>query len=127
MSKKDRKYVLLSFDVEEFDIALNYDIQIGNDEQLAVGYRGLQNITKMLARHETVEATFFTTSYFAEHYPETIRKLSFSHEIASHTCSNSIFRKEDLFLSKQNPSISILIYPLTQLLILILHLYSSHH
>src|SRR5450755_946343 len=101
MQRKDRKYILLSFNVEEFDTPLIYKDCIGPNEQLAIGQKGLLNLMKMLAFHENVKTTFFTTAYFAENFEETICNISFSHEIASHTCSNSIYQKNDLYLSKE--------------------------
>ncbi len=58
MQRKDKKYILLSFDVEEFDTPLNYKDYIGPNEQLAIGQKGLLNLMKMLAFHEKVKATF---------------------------------------------------------------------
>ncbi|MDP9041640.1 MAG: polysaccharide deacetylase [Bacteroidota bacterium] len=90
----------MSFDVEEFDIALDYNNSISKEEQLAVGYRGLVNVMKLLAKHDQIKCTFFTTAFFATHFPETIQNISVRHEIASHTCSNSSFKKGDLLISK---------------------------
>lgn len=100
MQGKNRKFILLSFDVEEFDIPLNYNQQISLQEQLAIGHKGLLNLMELLGSEGQVTCTFFTTACFAENFPKTIQKLSISHEIASHTCSNSAFNKGDLSLSK---------------------------
>src|SRR5258708_3628089 len=101
MQRKDRKYVLLSFDVEEFDTPLNYRDNIELSEQLSIGQRGLLNVMRMLSLHDELRATFFTTAYFAENFPDTIIDISLLHEIASHTCSNSTFRQNDLERSKK--------------------------
>ena len=100
MPGKDRKFILLSFDVEEFDIPLKYNQRIGENEQLLIGHKGLLNIMEMLGGHEQVTGTFFTTSHFAKRFPESIRKISLHHEIASHTCFNSSFKINDLLISK---------------------------
>lgn len=100
MQGKNRKFVLLSFDVEEFDTPLNYNQHIGLQEQLAVGHKGLMNLMELLGSEEQVTCTFFTTACFAENFSKTVREISISHEIASHTCSNSTFNKGELELSK---------------------------
>lgn len=91
------RYVLLSFDVEEFDMPLEYNFPITPEEQMAVGKKGLDAIQALLAKQRT---TLFTTANFAMHYPDDIRQLSSSHEIASHTFYHSDFVDEHLLQSK---------------------------
>jgi peptidoglycan/xylan/chitin deacetylase (PgdA/CDA1 family) len=93
------KTILLSFDVEEFDLPVEYGINISKDEQLQVGYRGLQMIKPLLDR-SSVQATLFTTAFFAGHFPEIIRSLSGRHEIGSHSFFHSSFNNPDLAASK---------------------------
>ena len=101
MQGKDRNYVLLSFDVEEFDMPLNYGQFIDKDEQLDIGHKGLLTLMNMLGKHTSLKGTFFTTAFFANKYPDSICKISLSHEIASHTYFNSSFKEKDFLLSKQ--------------------------
>jgi peptidoglycan/xylan/chitin deacetylase (PgdA/CDA1 family) len=101
MGQKDRKTILLTFDVEEFDLPLNYDIKLELNDQLQISHKGLLNILELLSGYPTVRATFFTTALFAKHYPETIRKMSVTHEIASHTYSNAFLNRSDLLLSRR--------------------------
>src|ERR1700712_5602575 len=108
MQGKGRKFVLLSFDVEEFDIPLNYHQVIGSVEQFETGQRGLLNLMNMLSTQEQVKCTFFTTSLFAEYFPQTIRSISSYHEIGSHTCSNSAFQTADMYISKRKLEQTIL-------------------
>jgi hypothetical protein len=93
MSKK----VLLSFDVEEFDMPLEYQHAISVEDQMRIGIEGLDAITPIL---ESVPCTLFTTANFANHYPERIGKLALSHEIASHTFYHTAYETEDLLKSR---------------------------
>jgi hypothetical protein len=92
--------ILLSFDVEEFDLPLEYGEQISMNEQMEVGKKGLDAIADLLNKHN-VQTTLFTTANFADHFTDTIKQLSQQHEIASHTYYHSSFKNEDLFLSKK--------------------------
>jgi peptidoglycan/xylan/chitin deacetylase (PgdA/CDA1 family) len=92
--------ILLSFDVEEFDIPLEYGQPVAVAEQLAVGYKGLQAIMPLLTT-AGLHTTLFTTAFFAENYSPAIKALSGQHEIASHTYHHSAFEQQDLLCSKQ--------------------------
>ncbi|MCW3088856.1 MAG: hypothetical protein JWQ78_2242 [Sediminibacterium sp.] len=92
------RYVLLSFDVEEFDMPLEYGYPITPAEQMDIGKKGLDAIRPLLAGTAT---TLFTTANFALHYPEAMKELAEEHEIASHTFYHSEFRDEHLLASKQ--------------------------
>lgn len=101
MQGQNRKFILLSFDVEEFDIPLNHNVSLGTDEQWEIGHQGLLNIQKLFDLHKNISGTFFTTANFAQIFPESIRNISLKNEIASHTVSNSIYQKGDLIKSKR--------------------------
>lgn len=94
MIKKDRN-ILLSFDVEEFDLPVEYGINISKDEQMAVGKKGLDVISKAL-KDMDIKSTLFTTANFALNFSMQIAELSERHEIASHTFYHSSFKQEDL-------------------------------
>lgn len=94
-----KRYVLLSFDVEEFDMPLEYHFPISPEEQMSVGKNGLDAIDPILS-DASVTATLFTTANFAMHYPGAIRQLANRHEIASHTFYHSQFEEEHLRSSK---------------------------
>lgn len=94
------RFVLLSFDVEEFDMPLEYHFSISPEEQMHVGKNGLDALAPVLA-DPAVSSTLFTTANFAMHYPGAIRQLAQQHEIASHTFYHSDFADEHLLLSKQ--------------------------
>ena len=93
------RYVLLSFDVEEFDMPLEYNFPITVPEQMEVGKKGLDAIQPVLS-DKTISSTLFTTANFAMQYPGAIKELSDQHEIASHTFYHSAFEDADLLKSK---------------------------
>ncbi|MFC0185350.1 protein of unknown function [Pseudarcicella hirudinis] len=75
--------ILLTFDVEEFDAAIEYGNNISLEEQLEVSTKGLLALQKMLDRLQ-VTSTIFTTGVYAMHNQSLIKELSLKHEIASH-------------------------------------------
>ncbi|WP_379969421.1 polysaccharide deacetylase family protein [Epilithonimonas sp. UC225_85] len=93
--------ILLSFDIEEFDMPLEYQGDIPFEEQISVSRKGLQNILRILKKQD-VKATFFSTVIFAEENKDLIKELlSQGHELASHTWFHSEFKEENLAQSKQ--------------------------
>lgn len=91
--------VLLSFDVEEFDMPLEYGQSISLEEQMAVGYAGL-DVLLPLVNTFSIASTCFTTANFAQHFAQQVKEMAEKHEIASHTFFHSQFSIEDLALSK---------------------------
>lgn len=87
--------ILLTFDVEEFDLPLEYGITFSENEQMTVGKNGLDAITEIL-QDTDIQCTLFTTANFALRFPEQVYRLSQRHEIASHTFFHSSFDKKDL-------------------------------
>jgi hypothetical protein len=96
---KKNPTILLTFDAEEFDIPLEYNEQIGIDKQLLISGTGMNAIQQVIDS-KNISCTFFTTAFFAMHNVEMIKNLSIKHEIASHSFYHSIFKPEDLLLSK---------------------------
>lgn len=79
------KPLLLTFDLEEFDLPVEL---LGRDldraEQFAVSRSGVERLLPLLGRHE-VRATFFTTGTFAWACPETVCAIARAgHEVAVH-------------------------------------------
>jgi peptidoglycan/xylan/chitin deacetylase (PgdA/CDA1 family) len=97
---KNERAILLSFDVEEFDMPLEYGQLMSADEQLRVGHESVPAIADMLRQYNAT-ATFFTTANFAFHFPGTIKSLVRDHEIGSHTLYHSSFEAHHLARSKQ--------------------------
>jgi peptidoglycan/xylan/chitin deacetylase (PgdA/CDA1 family) len=98
--KNINQTIFLTFDVEEFDLPLEFNKQIDHSEQMDVGKKGVDIIASILKEHD-ITATLFTTGSFAKMYPEVIKNLSNQHEIASHSLFHSTFEKSDLLNSKK--------------------------
>lgn len=94
------RYALLSFDVEEFDMPLEYDFPISPEEQIRIGKLGLDALVPVLETH-VLSTTLFTTAHFAQQFPDQIRELSNTHEIASHTYYHSEFKNAHLLESRR--------------------------
>ncbi len=91
--------ILLTFDVEEFDLPLEYNVAISIEEQLEIGRAGTIEIKKII-ESQKIDTTLFTTANFADYFPALIKNLSVNNEIASHTYYHSRFEKADLLQSK---------------------------
>ena len=77
--------ILLSFDIEEFDMPLEYNGEISFEEQIDVSRMGLERILDLLKKHNA-KATFFSTVVFAEQCQDLVnRLLREGHELASLT------------------------------------------
>lgn len=93
--------ILLSFDIEEFDVPLEYGASLPFETQMSVSVLGTRRILECLAC-EGVTATFFCTVNFAKHAPELIREIAAQgHEIASHGYYHSSFEVADLKRSRE--------------------------
>ncbi len=86
--KIKRKSILLTFDLEEFDLPREHNISISEEQMYKISEQGLDSITTLLNKHN-IKATFFTTTNFAKKFPKKIKELSETHEIASHGYSHS--------------------------------------
>ena len=82
------KSILLTFDVEEFDLPREYKINIEKTQEFEISRQGLNKIIQLLEKHKT-PATFFTTTEFAKKYPQLIKQISKNHEIACHSYCHS--------------------------------------
>lgn len=92
--------ILLSFDIEEFDMPFEYGRNISFDNQIAVSEKGTEIILDLLQKHQ-IKATFFSTVVFAEKVPHLIKRISNEgHELASHTYYHSNFEVAHLKQSK---------------------------
>jgi len=94
------KTVLLSFDLEEFDMPLEYGKIISFEEQIAVSATGTKIVLDILHEYG-IHATFFCTAVFALHAADLIRRMNLEgHEIASHGYTHSAFKNEHLLESR---------------------------
>lgn len=97
MSKVNR--LLISVDVEEFDIPLEFGGQVPPEQQMSVSYNGLMIVLDLFERYQ-VRATFFITAHWAQRYPELVRQLATRHEVASHAFYHSEFATAHLESSR---------------------------
>ncbi len=92
--------ILLSFDVEEFDMPFEYGKSIPFEEQMNISKEGTAIILDLLKTHQ-IKATFFCTANFANHAPHLIEKMIHEgHEVASHGYYHSDFKPEHLLQSR---------------------------
>lgn len=96
------KGILLSFDLEEFNLPLEYNLNISKDEQFNFSLKGLKKIINLLTKHN-IKTTFFTTASFASRYPKIIKDISKKHEIASHNLHHNTknYNHDEVKKSKQ--------------------------
>ena len=99
----ERHFVMLTFDLEEFDIPEEYGEKVPESDQFRITLAGMDRLQKLLGRHD-IPVTFFTTGNFAQKNPELIRLLSEKHEVASHALFHSVFHefKENDILESKN-------------------------
>lgn len=98
-----KNYVMLTFDLEEFDIAEEYGQKVSHLDQMTVTKTGTERLVALLDKHN-IRATFFTTGNYARLNPELIKAISSKHEIASHALYHSSFHqfKETDILESKN-------------------------
>ena len=94
------KKILLSFDVEEFDIPEEYGDVISEEEKISVTEKGLEKLLPLLDRLN-IKATFFVTAHFASSRQEIVKRIAEKHEIASHTFYHSSFQLSHLKQSRE--------------------------
>ena len=97
---KRKPYILLSFDIEEFDVPREHGVELPMEEQARISIAGTEAILDILKEHQ-VKATFFSTANFAKLAPAVItRLLNEGHELASHGYYHWTFETADLKRSK---------------------------
>lgn len=93
--------ILLSFDIEEFDMPFEYGKSISFEEQLAISTEGTLAILNIL-REANIKATFYCTANYAKNKTDIILKIvEEGHELASHGYFHSEFIPEHLASSKK--------------------------
>lgn len=98
---KTSKYVMLSFDTEEFDIPREQGRIIPLGEKIRVSEEGTNKILDIL-RKEGVPATFFCTTTLLYHAPQLAERIiSEGHEIASHGCDHANPQPKHMIESKR--------------------------
>jgi hypothetical protein len=93
------KRIILTFDLEEFDLPHEFGCPISDEDQIIITNNGMQKLTVLLSKYN-LQATFFTTAYYADRNKNLIKSLSETHEIASHSNLHSDFKETDPSYSK---------------------------
>ena len=91
--------ICLTFDLEEFDLPLEYKQSISLEKQMEITTTGANALLSILGKHN-VSCTFFTTANYAQHNAALVKKIAANHEIASHSFFHSLFHTNDLKKSK---------------------------
>lgn len=92
--------LLLSFDIEEFDLPQEYGCPVAENDKFEISRAGTETILDVV-NSAGIRATFFVTGVFAARYPELIKKMvAGNHEIASHGMDHSSFEIRHLKESK---------------------------
>ncbi|MFM2401899.1 MAG: hypothetical protein RI950_1416, partial [Bacteroidota bacterium] len=93
--------ILITLDVEECDIPLEYGMTIPLEEQLAISRDGLAHFMQIV-EEAGVPVTIFCTGVYAENNEEWIKELNPMHELASHGYYHGHFdASKDLLSSKK--------------------------
>lgn len=93
--------ILLSFDIEEFEMPREYGDAIPFDLQMEVSISGTTKILDLLEKHNA-KATFYTTAKFAENAVDIVKRIvNNGHELASHGLVHDHFKPEHLKQSKE--------------------------
>lgn len=93
--------ILLSFDIEEFDMVFEYGKDISFEDQINISITGTNLILDLLKKHN-FKATFFSTATFAQNAPAIIARIKDEgHELASHSYYHSKFEVKDLKNAKE--------------------------
>ena len=95
------KSILLSFDIEEFDLPTEFGVEISRDDMFAIAGEGTRRILRTV-NEAGAHTTFFVTAAFALEFPDLVREMKASgHEIASHGYSHTSFEPADLKRSRE--------------------------
>jgi len=94
------RHILLTFDLEEFDLPLEYGCIISPEEQINITNQGILRVNDLLEKYN-IKATYFVTSVYALANRSIIKQICPIHELASHSYSHSQFNPGDYEMSKQ--------------------------
>ena len=93
--------ILLSFDIEEFDLPREHGVDISLAEGMKISVEGTLRVLDCLDAND-VKATFFCTGNFAQNAPDIIRRmLAEGHEVACHGVDHSSPKPTDVVESKR--------------------------
>lgn len=93
------RYILITIDVEEFDIPREYGNEISDEDSIQTSRHGADRFFSIVD-NLNIPCTIFTTAHFAQKNPELIKSSSQRHEIASHGYYHTNHINENLASSK---------------------------
>jgi len=83
ISTEPEHRIMLSFDVEEFDLPNEYGAELPLERQLSIGAAGLDAALKLVDELQ-IKVTLFTTARMADYVRAEMPSIASRHEIASH-------------------------------------------
>ena len=93
--------VLLSFDVEEFDLPREHGVELGLEEEVKVSAVGLERVLEMLERGGG-RGTMFCTGTCAQKQTELVRAIERAgHEVGAHGVDHFQQKEDDYAKAKQ--------------------------
>ncbi len=93
--------ILLSFDIEEFDVPREHGVDYSLEEGMQVSVEGTNRILDVLKAND-VCATFFCTANFAENAPNVMQRIiREGHEVACHGVDHWQPKESDFARSKE--------------------------
>ena len=96
-----RGKILLSFDIEEFDLPREHGQKISLEEGVEVSSHGLEKILRVLKEND-IKATFFITGNYAKNRPDMVARIrEEGHEIACHGVDHFNPKSTDIEESKK--------------------------
>lgn len=87
------KTILLTFDIEEFDLPRKYGAKINDEEMYSMSNKGTKKLLNLLDMYK-IRATFFITALFAKKYPKLIKQIGKKHEVGLHGYAHSDIYQE---------------------------------
>lgn len=96
----EMRKILLSFDIEEFEMPREYGDPIPFEKQIEISHKGTILILDLLHKYN-IKATFYTTANFATHAKDIVHRIvDEGHELASHGYVHDHFEPLHLKMSK---------------------------
>lgn len=93
--------ILLSFDIEEFDVPREHGVDYSLEEGMKVSVEGTIRILDVLKAND-VRTTFFCTGNFAENAPDVMQRIvNEGHEVACHGVDHWNPKETDFIKSKE--------------------------
>ncbi|MCX8026469.1 MAG: polysaccharide deacetylase family protein [Thermodesulfovibrionales bacterium] len=93
------RHILITIDIEEFDIPREFGIEISDDDTIQISSQGTERFFNVI-NSLNIPCTAFITTHFAQKKTELIRSIAERHEIASHGYYHTNHVNDNLASSK---------------------------